>query len=530
MRCHWMRWSHVVLPILLTMTSMIAANLLTQSPAAALMEEFWQWKIKNYPEFAISTGINDERVAGRLDTLTMEDFQRKNNEVREFLTRAEQLPIAPSGNDILNIQIFTGELKQFLQNSKYIKYYFPVTFRGGPHINFKKIVQNYLSYKTYQDYINLLSMYEKLPVQVEESITLMKDNIASGLMPSNWSMVAVVKQLENLDLPVNKTFLYKPFTEFPDTVLEAQRAQLLISAQQVIENKVLPAYRKLKVFIMEEYLPKCRAEIGVTSLPEGQEFYQACLNFHTSTNLTTQEVHDIGLKEVQRIEAEAKMTASEIGLGGMSIANISVALRSVPSQKFSSTQEVQKAFEDAAHKDIYPLLSNLFHHMPSPNVTVKAVDDSTSGASYSNPTGDKPGIFHFNGPLASDIYRKYLVMALTLHETAPGHHLQATYMLENFPDMPEFRKNTDYTRYGPIPAIFNLNTAIAEGWGLYSEYLGHELGLYSDPYTKLGRYSYELLRAGRLVVDTGMHALGWSRDKALQYLMDHTFAPESYLN
>ncbi|CAL4234254.1 unnamed protein product, partial [Meganyctiphanes norvegica] len=147
------------------------------------------------------------------------------------------------------------------------------------------------------------------------------------------------------------------------------RDQLLISAQEVIANKVLPAYRKLKVFITEEYLPKCRAEIGVTSLPEGEEFYQACLNFHTSTNLTAKEVHAIGLKEVQRIEVEAEMTASEIGLGGMSIANISVLLRAAPSQKFSSTQEVQKAFEDAAHKDIYPLLSKLLHHMPSPNVT-----------------------------------------------------------------------------------------------------------------------------------------------------------------
>ncbi|CAL4128286.1 unnamed protein product [Meganyctiphanes norvegica] len=459
----------------------------------------------------------------------MEDFQRRENEIGEFLTMAEQLPIAPYGEDNLNIQILTGELKEFLQNSKYIKFYTPVTFKEGPHITFKMLVQDYISYNTYQDYINLLSMYKKLPVQVEECIGLMKNNIASGFMPSNYSIVDVVKQLEKIDLPFKETFLYKPFTKFPDTVLGTQRRDWLKYAKELIENKVLPAYRKLKVFIMEEYLPNCRAEIGVSSLPEGREFYQACLNFHTSTNLTANDIHDIGHNEVLRIEAEAMETASEIGLGGKSITEISAALRADPSQKYSSTEEVQKAFEDAAHKDIFPLLSKYFHHMPPPNVRVKAIDDPSAGAMYGAPSGNKPGIFYFNGPLATDIFKKYGIMALTLHETAPGHHLHATYMRQNFPDMPDFRKKVDHSRYSRIPAIFALNTAFNEGWGLYSEYLGNEFGLYNDPYSKLGRYSLELLRASRLVVDTGIHAFGWSRDRAYQYLKDNTFEPEAWL-
>ncbi|XP_066964451.1 LOW QUALITY PROTEIN: uncharacterized protein [Macrobrachium rosenbergii] len=497
----------------------------------ALMQDFWHWKTQDFPQFATQVGINDN-TAGRLDSLNNEHFEERRSKCEEFLQRSEAIEAdSLSEDDLINLKILKEELKTYIDNFNYLKYFTPITFLGGPQLRFKQMVEKEMVLESYNDYQKLLSRYGEFPRQAQEILDLMKGNLESGLMPSNWSMVGVIQQLDDLGGPVEDSVFYRPFVHTPATISREQRSALREQAEKRIQQDLLPSFKKIRDFIQEEYLAGTRNEIGVSSLEGGEEFYQACLKFHTSTQLTPQEIHNLGISEVARITEEVAKTAIDLGMEGKSLGEISRIAKSDPSQNFNSKEELLDTYRTAVYSKIYPVIHTLFAEIPDINVTVEGKDNPNAiYASYSDPSmdGTRPGTFYLNTYIY-DQHKKYEVMALSLHETIPGHHLHSTYMRMN-PSTPDFRKYVDFSGKEEIPAKFPLHTAFLEGWGLYSEYLGQELGLYEDPYQRLGRHSFELLRASRLVVDTGIHALGWSRAQAKEYLLENTAMTEEAIN
>ncbi|KAG0711015.1 hypothetical protein GWK47_021585 [Chionoecetes opilio] len=489
----------------------------------ALTQDYWHWKTQDYPQFATQVGINDN-TAGRLDSYALTHFQRRKAKCEEFLQRAYDVDAALlSPEDLIDLKVLKEEMITYIDNFPYKKYFAPVTFMAGPQNDFKRMVQKQMVLVSYNDYQKLLSRYGEFPRQAQEILVLMKTNIENDLMPSNWSMVGVVEQLDNVGGRVEDSVFYKPFIHMPSTITAEQRFTLRQQAQERIKQDLLPSFKKIRDFLVTQYLPATRSEVGVSSLPGGEDYYRACLKFHTSTNLTPQEIHSLGLTEVARVEAAVQKTAAEIGMAGKTFSEIGQALKDDPAQNFTSKKDLLEYVRNTIYNVIFPRVQEMFPSLPPTNLTVVGDDNPQAiFAKYAGPSmdGSRLGSFILS-TYSYELRKKYEVMAVSLHEALPGHHLYTTYRTRN-PSTPNFRKYIDFTFTTNAPARFPLHTVLSEGWALYSEFLGDELGLYKDPYQKMGRHSFELLRASRLVVDTGMHALGWSRDKAVTFLLDHT--------
>ncbi|XP_063875993.1 uncharacterized protein LOC135108992 [Scylla paramamosain] len=489
----------------------------------ALSKDYWNWKTQEFPQFSTQLGINDD-TAARLDSYDKQRLQKRKAKCEEFLQRANKIDTTSlSTEDLITLKVFKEEMNTYVQNFPYKKYYAPVTFMSGPQESLRYMVEKEVVLDSYNDYEKLLSRYSDFPRQAQEILTLLRENIKDNIMPSNWSMVGVMDRFDSLIGPVEDSLFYKPFVNMSDTITAEQRTTLRQQAQERIKQDLIPSFKEIRNFIENQYLPATRTEVGASSLPGGEAYYQACLKFHTTTDLTPQQIHDLGQKEVARIQAEVQKTAAEIGMKGKTLSEISQALMTDPAQRFSSKNDLLETFRNTVYNDIYPRVKQMFPRLPQTNVTVEGDDNPDAIiARYSEPSidGSRLGSFIINTH-SFDTLKKYEVMALSLHEAYPGHHLEAVYAKLN-PSNHTFRKYVDFTSDLNAPARFPLRTAIIEGWGLYSEFLGEELGSYTDPYQKMGRHSFELLRASRLVVDTGIHALGWSRDRAVAFLMNHT--------
>ncbi|XP_063876034.1 uncharacterized protein LOC135108999 [Scylla paramamosain] len=510
--------------VVVVVVAVSMAGLMTSaSPHAdllALTQDYWDWKIREFPQFATKLGIKDDSAA-HLDTLDVQHLQGRKAKCEEFLQRAHDIDAASlSPEDLITLNLFKEEIIIYVLNFPYKKYFMPVTFWDGPHLYLKKIVEDYVVLHSYSDYQKLLSRYGEFPRQAQEILTLLRGNIDDGIMPSNWSMVGVVDQLDDLIGPVEDSIFYKPFVNMSDTITAEQRTTLMQQARERIKQDLILPFKEIQDFLVNQYLPAIRTEVGASSLPNGEEYYQACLRFFTSTNLTPQEIHDLGHTEVARIEAEVQKTAVEMGMEGKTFSEISQALKNDPAQKFSSRNDLLETFRNTIYNDIYPRVQQMFPNLQLTNLTIVEDNTTNSGARYSSPSmdGKRLGSFILSHHKSR---MRYEVMALSLHESVPGHHLYNLFLRKD-PSTPNFRMYIDSTFFTKTPAKFPLHTVVNEGWALYSEFLGEELGLYTDPYQKMGRHSLELLRASRLVVDTGMHALGWSRDMAVAFLTNHT--------
>jgi uncharacterized protein (DUF885 family) len=304
-----------------------------------------------------------------------------------------------------------------------------------------------------------------------------------------------------------KSLLFKPFTEFPETVPQKDRARLTARGKKAVMQSVVPGYQAFSTFMAKEYVPACRKSIGASELPDGKAYYAYCVRHYTTLNLTPQQVHDTGLAEVKRIRGEMDAVIAQSGFKG-SFTEFLEFMRTDP-RFYVDTPEALLEAVGYICKKADGQLPSLFKTLPRMPYGVKPVPDfiadKTSTAYYEDPTGDgtKAGFYFVN---TSQLPSRplYELEALSLHEAVPGHHLQIAIMYE-IPDVPNFRR-------------YDWFTAFVEGWGLYSERLGLELGFYQDPYSNFGRLTYEMWRAMRLVVDTGMHSMGWTRQQAIDYM------------
>ncbi|XP_042210524.1 uncharacterized protein LOC121858279 isoform X2 [Homarus americanus] len=473
----------------------------------------------NKPEFASFVGIHD--YDDQLDDMSLEAYQGRYDQCQVFLDQAEALESnITDHDDLINIRALKNELTTYMDGFPYQGFLVPLCYSEGVHIDFERLI-SWMVFETSQDYEKLLSRYEKLPEQLMQIRELMETGVATGIVNHAISMKDVVEGLGRFVVEAAEDSpLWTRFATFPDNFTQEEVTNFQERAKTIILDQISSGFQQLSDYVNTDYIT--RPDIAVTSLPDGEARYSQIIKFHTSTDLTPEEIHQMGLDEVTRIDEEMAKIVSELGFN-MSVAEFSDMIRNDPQFYYDDPDELMEGFEDLEYNVIPPKLPEIFMNIPKAKLTVVA-DPSPDGAgayylagSYD---GSRPGIFYVN-TYHYDAQPKYEMMTLSLHEGNPGHHLQTSHSIEA-PNIPYFRRVMEDRNYWQTPSRFPMYTAYVEGWALYSENLGFDMDLYEDLYVRYGHYSDEIFRAGRLVVDTGMHALGWTRQEAIDFLFLHT--------
>jgi len=475
-----------------------------------LLEDEWNKRVEQYPEWA--TQLGDNRFNDKLNDASYETIIRLQGESKELLNKIKDIDRSVlSVEDQLNYDLFLNDLIHGMKGFEYLLYLIPVTQMGGIQIGFAGI-SNYMPFKSVSDYENYISRMRAFPKKVEQTIDLMRRGVEVGWVPPKIVLDAVPDQIKTqFDRPVEDSPLFEPFVEFHRSVSSDDQERLSREIKHVIENDVYVSYRSLLSFFLEDYLPHCRESIACIDFPKGDEYYQYLIKGYTTTDLTAQEIHEIGVNEVARIRSEMRTVIEGSDFEG-SFDEFLTFLRTSPEFYFDTEDELLDAYR-AICKRADAQLPKFFGRLPRLPYGVKAIPDYQAPAS--------PTAYYYSGSqragrsgyFMANTYKlesrpKYEMEALSVHEAVPGHHLQIS-LAHELENIPMFR------RYGGY-------TAFIEGWGLYSEKLAEEMGFYDDPYSKFGQLTYEMWRACRLVVDTGMHALGWTRDEAIDYMSDNT--------
>lgn len=390
---------------------------------------------------------------------------------------------------------------------RYRTYLLPMTQRGGPHTRFQ--LSTLLRFETVKDYEDWIARMNAYPVVVDQTIALMKEGIRTKMLWPKIVMerVPAVLKSQIVGKPEESDW-YAPFRKFNDTISETDRQRLATQGAAAIAKSIVPSNRKLHDFFVSKYLPASFDKVGVWQMPDGGAFYSFRARRFTTTNLTPEEIHKKGLEEVARIRAEMERIRTEVGFEG-TLTEFFEKLRTDPQFYYKTPEELFQAYE-ALCKRIDPNIIKVVKTHPRMPYGVTKIPDAiapyTTTAYYNDASADgrRPGLYYVN-LYRPEVRPKYEMMALSLHEAVPGHHLQIS-IAQELGEIPNFR------RYGGY-------TAFVEGWGLYAESLGDDMGLYDDPYSKFGQLTYEMWRAVRLVVDTGMHSMQWDRQKAIDYFL-----------
>ena len=489
---------------------------MAQSPAErlqTLFEEEWQYNLREFPTMASSLG--DKQYNDRWPDVSLAAMSKRHDHERELLNRLAKIDATKlSAIDRLNLDLFRRQVEVSLEEFPFLWHLVPLNQRDG--IQDESSLADSLSFLSIKDYEDWLTRLKTFPAYMDQTIELMRAGIEAGMVQPQIVMRRLPAQIKRQIVEESTASLYyKPFKSFPPEFEVADRERLQREAQAAIREKIVPAYRKFLGFFEREYFPACLKRTGASQLPRGQEFYAFLARKHTTTRLSPREIHEIGLSEVQRIRAEMERIKQDVGFQG-SLADFFEHLRTAPEFHFTDPKDLMTAYLEFS-KRVEPKLPLVFKKLPRIPFGIEALPlhmaPDTTTAYYRPPAADgsRPGTYFVN------LYRpetrpKYEIPALSLHEAMPGHHLQIGLATE-LENVPEFRKHAHVT-------------AFVEGWGLYSESLGDEMGLYDDPYSKFGQLTYEIWRAIRLVVDTGIHSMEWSREKAIQYFKDNAAKSE----
>ena len=474
----------------------------------ALFDEEWERSLRESPEGASYRG--DKRYNDRWTDDSLAAIEGREAADRDALRRLKGLDRAAlSADDRLSYDVLAWQLERAVERQKYREWQRPLSQRGGVQ-NAEGIAEvlPFASSKDYQDWIKRL---EGVPAMVEQTTVLMREGLKAKNTPPRVLMQRVTAQIaaQIVDDPTRSPF-YKPLTKFPEPVPAAERAALQAQAKAIIAERVVPAYRQFATFFEQEYLPGSRETTAAADLPDGRAYYDFLAAQFTTTDLSAEQIHQIGLKEVARIRAEMETIKAEVGFKG-TLAQFFDHLRSDPKFFHKTPADLLEAYQ-AISKRIDPQLVKISKVIPRLPYGVRAIPDNiapdTTTAYYQGGAidGSRAGYYYVN-LYKPEVRPTWEMMALSLHEAVPGHHFQISRAME-LADVPMFRKTGYFTAYG-------------EGWGLYAERLGYDMGLYDDPYDRMGQLAYDMWRAVRLVVDTGMHSKGWSRDRAIGYFMDN---------
>ena len=479
----------------------------------ALFAEEWERGLRESPENASYNG--DSRFNDRWTDFTLTAInarQAADRAALQALHAIDRKTLSPS--DQLDYDTFEWNLQRSVERQKFNEYLQPISHQGGPQT--ADGIAEVLPFATLKDYQDWLKRLQALPRVIGQITVLMQEGVKAGNLPPRVLMQRVPAQIAGqvVDDPTRSAF-YKPFLKFPDAIAQADRDRLQAEAKRIISEGVVPAYRSLQTYFNTGYLPRTRDSIAVSELPDGKAYYDFLARYYTTTELTAEQIHATGLKEVARIRAEMERVKAQTGFTG-TLAEFFTYLRADPKFFHKTPEELLTAYR-ALSKRIDPELVKVFKTLPRLPYGVRPIPDNiapdTTTAYYQPGASDgtRPGYYYVN-LYKPEVRPTWEMMPLSLHEAVPGHHFQFARGLE-IPDAPMFRRTAYFVAYG-------------EGWGLYAEQLGFEMGLYDDPYDHFGQLVYEMWRAVRLVVDTGMHAKGWSRDQAIAYFKDNAAKTE----
>jgi uncharacterized protein (DUF885 family) len=473
----------------------------------------WDYQLEQYPTWASRLG--DRRWNDRWGDESLDAIDRRNRHYLEVLTRLGSIKredLYPA--DRLNYDLFQKDYENEIQEHRYRWHLIPLNQLGG--VQTADELADALRFETLKDYDDWLARLRALPEYIEQTTALMRAGIGQGILLPQIVLQRIPSQIDHqiVDDPKANPF-FKPFTHFAGSMGEADRQRLAAAAEQVIASEVVPCFRRFKEFFVKEYLPASPEKVGIWQLPDGEAMYRFAVHLHTTTQMTPEEIHEIGLSEVRRIRGEMKSIVDGLGYRG-SLEAFGEFLRSDSQFYYQSPDELLLAYR-AITRRIDPLLVKVFQTLPRMPYGVEPIPenvapDSTT-AYYRSPAADgsRAGTYFVN-LYKPEARPKYEMMVLSLHEAVPGHHLQIALAMEQN-ELPNFRRHGGYT-------------AFIEGWGLYAESLGEEMGLYDDPYSKFGQLTYEMWRAVRLVVDTGLHYMRWDRQKAIDFLRQNTAKQE----
>jgi uncharacterized protein (DUF885 family) len=475
-----------------------------------LFTNHWEAWLRWDPLFATQCG--DYRFNDRLPVMTDASFQDWRTQLISFRDRQKTIDRSSlSPSDALNYDIFALLLENEITELSFPAYRLPLTKSGGFHLFFPDL-HLLTPFDNILDYENYIARLKGLYQYFLDAIELMRMGLQSGYKPPRVTLDGIVESLQShlVDDPEQSVF-FQPCLNFPPSVDESHRLRLRNDMQAAIRNSVLPAYSALLKFLLDEYLLSARESVSAAEFPDGSSFYQHRIRYFTTLNLTPEAVHQTGLDEVHRIRDEMESLISTTGFAGGFRAFIDF-LRT--DSRFYAPSPEQLLKETAyVLKRIDGELPRLFKTLPRLSYGIRAIPEfsapGNTTAYYQPGAGDgtRAGIYYVN---TYDLKSRplYEIEALSLHEAVPGHHLQIAIQQE-LGELPNFRRFSGFTSF-------------VEGWALYAERLGLEVGFYTDPYSNFGRLSYEMWRACRLVVDTGMHALGWTRQQAIDFMTENT--------
>ncbi len=485
----------------------------------ALFERFFEDMLRLNP--LLATYIGDHRYDDQLPNSLGPQFRAEVQALNaRYLAEAQAIDVAQlSPADRTSHAIFLHERERMRDAERFPAHMLPLNQAGSLLTTMVALGSgtNAQPFATAEDYDNWLKRMGGMVTWMDQAIVNMREGAARGVVQPRPVMEKVLVQLEGMvvERPEDSLF-FAPVRDFPEGVAPADRERLTAAYTAALRDEVLPAFRRLRDFVRDEYLPKTRSTVAWSALPDGVAWYALYVQDHTTTALTPEEIHQVGLGEVARILGEMDEVRRTVGFEG-DLEAFFTHLETDPKFYYTKGEDLLAGYRELKVR-IDAALPKAFSVFPKADYELREVEafraQSAAGASYQQPSADgsRPGIFYVN-TYNLKAQPKFGMETLSLHEASPGHHFQVTIQQE-LEGLPRFRRfGGDYTAY-------------VEGWALYAEYLGKELGLFTDPYQWFGRLNDEQLRAMRLVVDTGLHAKGWTREQAIQYMLDNsTLAP-----
>jgi len=477
-----------------------------------LLHEQWEYFLRTNP--VLASVVGDKRYNDQIDDFSQKHIDEDLEQTRGFLTRFEAIDTTGfPEQEVLNKQLMVRDLQMKLEGARFKPWEMPVNQMGGVQIDLPQIV-NVISFGSVKDYEDYVARLKQVPRVFDEVEIQMRKGSAEHLMPPKFLLEKVVGQSEAIaKTPAEKSPFAVPFDKIPATIPEADRKRLRESGLAAIRDAVLPAYAKFTSFVRDEYAPRGRAEPGVWSLPDGAERYAFNTRESTTTDLTPEEIHQLGLAQVAKIEERMLGVARQLGFSDLK--SFAASLKTNPKVHVHSRQEILNLYQGYIDQ-MYTKLPDLFGRLPKGRLDVMPIEEfrekeASTHYLQGSPDGSRKGHVMVN----TRDFDKITTLdfeTTAYHEGVPGHHLQVA-LAQELPELPPFRRYEDYNAY-------------VEGWALYSEELGKEAGFFQDPYSYYGHLQDDMLRAIRLVVDTGFHSKHWSRQQVVDFFHDHSTIDE----
>ncbi|MBZ5628775.1 MAG: DUF885 family protein [Acidobacteriia bacterium] len=481
-----------------------------------LLAEQWEYNLRTSPEFA--TIIGDKRYNDKLSDFSQKAIDDDLAQTKKFLAQFEAIDTTGfPEQEALNKTLMVRQLRREVEGERFKGWEMPVNQGSGIHIDMPQFV-TLLPFTNVKDYEDYIARLKQVPRVFDENMVQMRNGMRDGLMPPRFLLEKVVTQTQTIaDMAPDKTPFAEPVAKFPAEIGEADQKRLRDAVLEQVRVSVLPSYVKFAKFVKEEYAPKGRTEPGVWSLPEGAARYAFAVQQVTTTHLTPEEIHQIGLKQVEEIETQMLAIAKKLGYAD--IKSLNAAMDNDPKLHERLYAHSRQQIVDLYRKDIDQMwqeLPKLFGRLPKAKLEVRPIEEfrekeASTHYDMGTPDGSRPGYVMVN---TGDFEHRKLISveSTSYHEGVPGHHMQIA-IAQEMPTLPPFRQHAFYTAY-------------TEGWALYSERLGKEVGFYQDPYSDYGRLQDEMLRAIRLVVDTGFHYKKWTRQQVVDFFHAHSAIDE----